>query len=150
MLSVTRGCVFLLQLLWRAVRWSGRVVYQGASALYHRRQARMQGAQAHPRTVYTGRWQLSADTRFCGRAVVLCHQDTFRPGVELIAFGEEAAELYHSERQCTDEEEAVMVAEQMLLRFPGCRHRRQGRTVPATAVLVTEPPANLPVNDEAA
>ena len=147
MMLTTRLFVFLLHALWRVVRWTGLSVYHGISVLYRRRQAR---TDWRPRTVYTGRWQLADDGQFCGRAVVLRLSDTLKPGIELLYFGEEAAEPYYSERQFVDDKESVMVAEQMLLRFLGSRHRRQTRRTPPVPVLVTEPVANVPVNDEAA
>ncbi|ECA1950205.1 hypothetical protein EJH27_01895 [Salmonella enterica subsp. enterica serovar Virchow] len=150
MMLTTRLCVFLLTRLWRVMRWLGLAIYHGVSALYRRRQARILASDWRPRTVYTGRWQLSEDTKSCGRAVVLRLNDVLKPGVELLCFGEESAEPYYSERQFVDDKESVLVAEQMLLRFLGNRHSRQPRRTPAVSVLVTDSAAGLPVNDEAA
>ncbi|ECE7752249.1 hypothetical protein EUW85_23650 [Salmonella enterica subsp. enterica serovar Ngili] len=142
--------VFLLHKLWRVVRWSGVSVYHGISVLYRRRQARLQATDWRPRTVYTGRWQLADDGQFCGRAVVLRLSDALKPGVELLYFGEESAEPYYSERQFIDDKESVVVAEQMLLRFLGSRHRRHNRRNVSVPVLVADAVATVPVNDEAA
>lgn len=150
MMLFTRIFVFLLHKLWRLVRWLGLSVYHGISVLYRRRQARLQATDWRPRTVYTGRWQLADDAQCCGRAVVLRLSDALKPGVELLYFGEEAAEPYYSERQCVDDNESVMVAEQMLLRFLGSRHRRQNRRNASVPVLVTDAMSAVPVNDEAA
>ncbi|EHX5358767.1 hypothetical protein K3Z53_003860 [Salmonella enterica] len=150
MMLTTRVFVFLLHHFWRLVRWTGLTVYHGVSVLYRRRQARLQAADWRPRTVYTGRWQLADDGQCCGRAVVLRLSDALKPGVELLYFGEESAEPYYSERQSVDDKESVMVAEQMLLRFLGSRHRRQNRRNVSVPVLVTDAVATVPVNDEAA
>ncbi|HHV7587974.1 TPA: hypothetical protein ACXHW5_003932 [Salmonella enterica] len=82
--------------------------------------------------------------------MVLRLSDALKPGVELLYFGEEASEPYYSERQSVDDKESVMVAEQMLLRFLGSRHRRQNRRNVSVPVLVTDAVATVPVNDEAA
>ncbi|EAM5968472.1 hypothetical protein EQV05_04550 [Salmonella enterica] len=147
---INRLFVFLLRHLWRLVRWAALSVYHGIAVLYRRRQARLQASDWRPRTVYTGRWQLADDGQCCGRAVVLRLSDALKPGVELLYFGEESAEPYYSERQSVDDKESVMVAEQMLLRFLGCRHRRQNRRNVSVPVLVTDAVATVPVNDEAA
>lgn len=147
---INRLFVFLLRQLWRLIRWTGLTVYHGISVLYHRRQARLQAAGWRPRTVYTGRWQLADDAQCCGRAVVLRSGDTLRPGVELLYFGEESAEPYYSERQSVDDKASVKVAEQMLLRFLGSRHRRANRRNASVPVLVTDAVVTVPVNDEAA
>ncbi|ENA0198854.1 hypothetical protein ABFI44_000976 [Salmonella enterica] len=150
MMLTTRVFIFLLHHLWRLLRWTSLTVYHGISVLYRRRQARLQASDWRPRTVYTGRWQLADDGQCCGRAVVLRLSDALKPGVELLYFGEEAAEPYYSERQFAGDKESVMVAEQMLLRFLGSRHRRQNRRSSAVPVLVTDAVATVPVNDEAA
>ncbi|EAX5652760.1 hypothetical protein BBY84_22575 [Salmonella enterica] len=147
---INRLFVFLLYKLWRLVRWAGLSVYHGIAVLYRRRQARQQSSGGRPRTVYTGRWQLADDGQFCGRAVVLRLSDSLKPGVELLYFGEESAEPYYSERQFVDDKESVLVAEQMLLRFLGSRHRRQSRRSASVPVLVTDAVTTVPVNDEAA
>ncbi|MKM02666.1 hypothetical protein D6S11_22945 [Salmonella enterica subsp. enterica] len=149
MMLTTRLFVFLLHHLWRIMRWTGLTVYHGISVLYRRRQARLQASDWRPRTVYTGRWQLADDGQFCGRAIVLRLRDALKPGVELLYFGEEAAEPYYSERQFIDDKESVLVSEQMLQRFLGNRHRRQNRRGAAVPVLVTDV-ATVPVTDEAA
>lgn len=146
----TRIFVYLLHKLWRLVRWSALSVYHGISVLYRRRQAGLQSSDWRPRTVYAGRWQLADDGQFCGRAVVLRLSDALKPGVELLYFGEGSAEPYYSERQFVDDKESVLIAEQMLLRFLGNRHRRQNRRNVSVPVLVTEAVATVPVNDEAA
>ncbi|HBJ6432660.1 hypothetical protein ABI57_18940 [Salmonella enterica subsp. enterica serovar Veneziana] len=146
---INRLFVFLLRHLWRLVRWTGLSVYHGIAVLYRRRQARLQASDWRPRTVYTGRWQLADDGQFCGRAVVLRLRDALKPGVELLYFGEEAAEPYYSERQFIDDKESVLVSEQMLQRFLGNRHRCQNRRGAAVPVLVTDV-ATVPVTDEAA
>ncbi|EBS1343704.1 hypothetical protein ABMB60_004416 [Salmonella enterica] len=146
---INRLFVFLLRHLWRLVRWTGLSVYHGIAVLYRRRQARLQASDWRPRTVYTGRWQLADDGQFCGRAVVLRLRDALKPGVELLYFGEEAAEPYYSERQFIDDKESVLVSEQMLQRFLGNRHRRQNRRGAAVPVLVTDV-ATVSVTDEAA
>ncbi|EAP5220560.1 TPA: hypothetical protein ACLGWU_000932 [Salmonella enterica] len=150
MMLTTRVFVFLLRHLWRLVRWMGLSVYHGLYVLYRRRQARQQASGWRPRTVYTGRWQLADDAQCCGRAVVLRLSDALKPGVELLYFGEESAEPYYSERQFVDDKESVMVAEQMLLRFLGGRHRRQNRRNASVPVLATDAVTTVPVNDEAA
>ncbi len=146
---INRLFIFLLYQLWRLVRWTGLSVCHGIAVLYRRRRARQQASDWRPRTVYTGRWQLADDGQFCGRAVVLRLSDALKPGVELLYFGEESAEPYYSERQFVDDKESVLVAEQMLLRFLGSRHRRQNRRTVAVPVLVTDTAA-APVNEEAA
>lgn len=142
---INRLFVFLLRHLWRLVRWAALSVYHGIAVLYRRRQARLQASDWRPRTVYTGRWQLADDGQCCGRAVVLRLSDALKPGVELLYFGEESAEPYYSERQSVDDKESVMVAEQMLLRFLGSRHRRQNRRNVSVPVLVTDAVATVPV-----
>lgn len=136
--------MFVGRLLWRMVRWSGRRVYQGLVALHRRRRSHV-ADKVRPRIVYTGKWQVSDNTQFCGRPVVLRMEQTLRPGVELLYFGEENAEPYYSERCFIDEGESVTVSEQMLQRFLGGKHRRPLRKAPLHPVAIIEP-----VNDEVA
>lgn len=75
-------------------------------------------------TVYSGKWLLSDNAAACGRPVVIRDAlNHFQPGVELIYFGDESPDQMWGDKKLKDENEAVDMANQMLQRVLGQRHR---------------------------
>ncbi|WP_448511440.1 hypothetical protein [Photorhabdus laumondii] len=106
--------------LWGVIRWISLSFYHVMPWLLRRRQVRLpvtHMTQARRQTVYAGKWQLSDDAKSCGRPVVVRDRHSYKPGVELLYFGEESSEPFYGERYLIDETEAVDSAQQMLTRL---------------------------------
>ncbi|WP_387468044.1 hypothetical protein [Photorhabdus sp. RM323S] len=109
--------MIFVTVLWRVIRWISLSFYHVMSRLLRRRQVRLPAAHTRRHTVYAGKWQLSDDAKSCGRPVVVRDRHSYKPGVELLYFGEESSEPFYGERYLIDETEAVDSAQQMLTRL---------------------------------
>ncbi|MBS9438863.1 hypothetical protein EAE91_17450 [Photorhabdus noenieputensis] len=109
--------MIFVTVLWGVIRWISLSFYHVLSWLLRRRPVRLPAAHARRLTVYAGKWQLSDDAKSCGRPVVVRDRHSYKPGVELLYFGEESPEPFYGERYLIDETEAVDSAQQMLTRL---------------------------------
>ncbi|WP_447883326.1 hypothetical protein [Serratia fonticola] len=107
--------------LWMALRWLLLSIYHVLVWLFGRRRAALPALKAKPHTFYTSNWLLSDDATACGRSVVVCDAHRYKPGIELIYFGQSASEHLLGDRFYLNEEEATTLAQQMLGRILGQR-----------------------------
>ncbi|NHB89175.1 hypothetical protein C5471_16330 [Photorhabdus tasmaniensis] len=109
--------MIFVTILWGVIRWISLSFYHVLSWLLRRRPVRLPAAHAQRHTVYAGKWQLSDDAKSCGRPVVVRDMHSYKPGVELLYFGEEKPEPFYCDQYLIDEMEAVDSAQQMLTRL---------------------------------
>ncbi|AFI91506.1 MULTISPECIES: hypothetical protein [Pectobacterium] len=133
--------------LWFIVRWTSKLSARALVWLYQtwRQRSEPMESSTH-RIIYTGKWLLADDHQCCGRAIVLQHRHSYKPGVELLYFGEEAAQPFYGERYMDSEDEAVDTAlamHQKLLR--NMRQRPKSERIPAVVTI-----SSAAQNDEAA
>ncbi|PKX87010.1 hypothetical protein [Pectobacterium peruviense] len=133
--------------LWFIVRWTSKLSARALVWLYQtwRQRSEPMESSAH-RIIYTGKWLLADDHQCCGRAIVLQHRHRYKPGVELLYFGEETAQPFYGERYMDSEDDAVdsaLAMHQKLLR--NVRQRPKSERIPAIVTI-----SSAAQNDEAA
>lgn len=131
--------------LWFVVRCTCKLLARTVVWLYQAWRQRSEPIESSDRIIYTGKWLLADDHQCCGRAVVLKHRHSYKPGVELLYFGEETAQPFYGERYMENEDEAVDIAlamHQKLLR--NVRQRPKSERMPAVVTI------SAPHQDEAA